>query len=291
MTKQLNLAASVKARLLNIAKEQQQPFDVVLIRYAQERLIYRLGISTYAERYILKGGLLVSLWLEDAKRQTRDADFLGTGDASEEYLVKVFTEIMQIEADDALRFDTAKLTATAIREETEYGGIRLHTQALIENTRISITIDIGFGDALTAQADKIEYPTLLDMPAPAVRAYPVSSVIAEKFQAMVDLGVANSRMKDYYDLWALPKEIQIAHDDLDAAISATFKRRKTEIPTERIEGLSEAFYADAAKQRQWRAYADSIELENVSLEEVANSIWNFIAASCNRLNTDSKRHD
>jgi Nucleotidyl transferase AbiEii toxin, Type IV TA system len=117
MTKQPNIAASVKARLLNIAKEQQQPFDVVLIRYALERLIYRLGISPYAERYILKGGLLVSLWLEDAKRQTRDADFLGSGDASEAYLVKVFTEIMQIEAEDALRFDTAKLTATAIREE------------------------------------------------------------------------------------------------------------------------------------------------------------------------------
>ncbi len=113
MTKQPNIAASVKARILNIAKEQQQPFDVILIRYALERLIYRLGISPYAERDILKGGLLVSLWLEDAKRQTRDADFLGSGDASEAYLVKVFTEIMQIEADDALRFDTDKLTRTS----------------------------------------------------------------------------------------------------------------------------------------------------------------------------------
>jgi hypothetical protein len=227
--------------------------------------------------------MLVTVWLDDDNRVTRDADFLGHGDASGEKLIADFREIMSVEAEDGLRFDIDALNATDIREEMEYGGIRLRTTAYLEKTRIPITIDIGFGDALADASQQLEYPTLLDMPAPHIRAYPPATVIAEKFQAMVDLGVANGRMKDYYDLWAVPKSLEIADADLDAAIAATFERRGTPIPAERPPGLSAEMADDPDKQRQWQAYAASIELDAIGLDTVIDGVWSLVGPSCNRL--------
>lgn len=278
-----NLAASVKQRLLNIARAQDQLFDVVLVRFALERLLWRLSISSHRDRFILKGGLLVTMWVEDEKRVTRDADFLGSGDAGEESLKAAFTEIMAIPGDDGIQFDTEGLTVTAIREDMEYGGTRLRTTAYLERTRIPVTLDIAFGDALADGPQALTYPTLLDMEAPEIRAYPPATVIAEKFQAMVALGIANSRMKDYYDLWAVPKTIAIAAEDLDAAIKATFDRRGTAIPADRPPGLSAEFVQDDPKQRQWRAYAASIELEGVALDTIVDAIWSLAGPSCARL--------
>lgn len=224
-----NLARSIKDRLLNLSRSEGRVFDVVLVRFALERLLYRLSQTHHRDRFVLKGGLLVTIWLEDDNRVTRDADFLGHGDASAAQLIADFREIMSVDAEDGLRFDVDALTATAIREELEYGGTRLRTTAYLERTRIPITIDIGFGDALADATKELDYPTLLDLPAPHVRAYPAETVIAEKFQAMVNLGILNGRMKDYYDLWALPRTLTIADDALDAAIAATFERRRTAI--------------------------------------------------------------
>lgn len=278
-----NLAASVKQRLLNISRAQAQLFDVVLVRFALERLLWRLSISSHRERFILKGGLLVTLWVEDEKRVTRDADFLGRGYAGEDSIEAAFTEIMAITGDDGITFDTKSLTVTAIREEMDYGGTRLRAMAYIERTRIPITLDIAFGDALAEVPQALTYPTLLDMAAPEIKAYPPATVIAEKFQAMVALGIANSRMKDYYDLWAIPRTIVIAAGQLDAAIKATFDRRGTAIPAERPPGLSAAFIQDETKQRQWRAYAASIELHGVTLARVVDAIWSLVGPSCARL--------
>jgi predicted nucleotidyltransferase component of viral defense system len=284
MAKQpVNLAASVRQRLLNIAREQGQVFDVVLVRYALERLLYRLSISSHRDRFILKGGMLVTLLVEDENRVTRDADFLGHGDASEDGLKATFAEIMGIAVEDGLEFDIEKLTVTAIREEMEYGGTRLKTTAFLERTRIPITLDIAFGDALAAAPNDIDYPTLLDMETPKIRAYPPATVIAEKFQAMVALGIANGRMKDYYDLWAIPKMISFKDEELDAAIAATFKRRRTDVPKDRPPGLSAAFVEDETKQRQWRAYAESVELKGVSLADVVETVWTLVGPSCQRL--------
>lgn len=278
-----NMAKSVKDRLLNIARQEGRVFDVLLVRFALERLLYRLSVSQHRDRFVLKGGMLVTVWVEDDNRVTRDADFLGHGDPDPERLAADFREIMAIESDDGLVFDLDALAATAIREEMEYGGTRLKTSAYLEKTRIPVTIDIGFGDAMADATQQLDYPTLLDLPAPNVRAYPPATVIAEKFQAMVALGVLNGRMKDYYDLWAIPRALEISDADLDAAITATFERRQTAIPTERPPGLSAEMVDDETKQRQWRAYAASVELENVSLESIIDKVWGLVGPSCARI--------
>ena len=151
-----NLAKSVKDRLLNISRREGRAFDVLLVRFALERLLYRLSVSEYRERFVLKGGMLVTAWIDDDNRVTRDADFLGYGDANPDNLVADFRAIMQIEGDDGLVFDADALVARAIREEMEYGGVRLKTAAYLERTRIPVTIDIGFGDAL---ADAAQHST------------------------------------------------------------------------------------------------------------------------------------
>lgn len=281
----VNIVASVKQRLLNLARAEGQLFDVLLVRFALERLLYRLANSKHRDRFILKGGMLVTLWLEEDNRTTRDIDFLGRGDANGESLKAAFAEIMSIECDDGLKFDIDKLSVTTIREEMEYGGTRLQTVAYLERTRIPITVDIAFGDALADGPTEVAYPSLLDMEAPKVRTYPPATVIAEKFQAMVALGRANSRMKDYYDLWAIPKTLTIDERELDDAIAATFARRRTAIPSERPDGLSAAFAGDELKQRQWRAYARSLELDGVSFDEVVEAVWALVAPSCGRLLT------
>ncbi|QCI93234.1 nucleotidyl transferase AbiEii/AbiGii toxin family protein [Novosphingobium sp. EMRT-2] len=279
----VNLAKSVKDRLLNISRREGRAFDVLLVRFALERLLYRLSVSEYRERFVLKGGMLVTAWIDDDNRVTLDADFLGHGDANPDKLVADFRAIMQIEGGDGLVFDAEGLVATAIREEMEYGGVRLKTAAYLERTRIPVTIDIGFGDALADAAQQLDYPTLLDLPVPHIRSYPPATVIAEKFQAMVALGVLNGRMKDYYDLWAIPRNLEIASEDLDVAIRATFERRGTPIPTERPPGLSAKMMEDETKQRQWRAYAASVELEGVGLNSIIDAVWNLVGPSCERL--------
>lgn len=278
-----NMAKSVKDRLLSIARRDGRVFDVLLVRFALERLLYRLSMSAHRDRFVLKGGMLVTIWVSDDNRVTRDADFLGHGDSNPDRLVSDFREIMGVESDDGLIFDIDALTATIIREDMEYGGVRLKTAAYLEKTRIPVTIDIGFGDALADAPQRLNYPTLLDLPAPQVRSYPPATVIAEKFQAMVALGVLNGRMKDYYDLWAIPRAISIPDDDLDAAIRATFERRATPIPSERPPGLSAEMIGDQGKQQQWRAYAASLELANVSLETIIDAVWDLVGPSCGRL--------
>lgn len=286
--KATNRAASIKQRLLNLARKEGRVYEVVLVRYALERLLYRLSISDQRDRFILKGGMLVTLWIDGGNRETRDVDFLGHGDPNHTKLQAVFAEILAIDADDGLVFDIDALKATAIREEMEYGGVRLRTNAFLERSRIPVTIDVGFGDAMTSAAEPFAYPSLLGMEAPQVRSYPPATVIAEKFQAMVALGVANGRMKDYFDLWAIPRALPIADADLDAAIRATFERRKTDIPVDRPPGLSATLLDDTTKQRQWRAFAQSIDLEGLSLKEVVDAVWALVGPSCARIHSIGK---
>ena len=278
-----NRAASIKQKLLNLAREQGRVYEVVLVRYALERLLYRLSISEHRDRFILKGGMLVTLWLENSNRETRDADFLGFGDADQGRLKADFAAVMQIPADDGLVFDHGGMTASAIREELEYEGVRLRTTALLENSRIPVTIDIGFGDAVAPAALPMNYPSMLGQESPAIQTYPPALVVAEKFQAMVALGLINGRMKDYFDIWAIAQSIAITDSDLDNAIRATFERRRTEIPAECPPGLSKRFVDDAAKQAQWRGYARTVSLDGVALADVVEAIWRLVGASCQRI--------
>ncbi len=281
-----NMAASVRQRLLNIAREKGRVFEVVLVAYGLERLITRLSISNQRNNFVLKGGMLVTLWTNDENRVTRDADFLGYGESTEDHLKAVFTEVMEIEVDDGLVFDVSALTSAPIREDQEYGGVRLKTTASIGSTRIPITIDIGFGDALAQAGDTIDYPSLLNMPSANIRAYPPEMVIAEKFQAIVTLGLANGRMKDFYDLWAIPNSQTIEPVNLEAAIRATFKRRNTVIPSVLPVGLSPEFVNDRQKITQWAAYAASIGASVPPLDVIVETIWSYIGPACKRLNSE-----
>lgn len=278
-----NMAASVKARLLTMAREQNRAFDLLLVRFALERLLFRLSLSSHRESYVLKGGMLVTQWLEHDNRETRDIDFLGFGPPDEAAITAVFAEIMTIETGDGLVFDVDALAASAIREEMEYGGIRLKTSAYLERTSIPVTLDVGFGDALADATRTIDYPSLLDMEQPKIRSYPPETVIAEKFQALVALGLANGRMKDFYDLWAVPKSLAIEQDALDAAIAATFERRETPIPQERPVGLSVAMAEDPAARQRWKAFLASLEQPHLDLGQVIDEIWTTLEPSCARL--------
>jgi len=275
-----NIAASVRQRLLNLARAEGRVFDVVLVAFGLERLIYRLSISPHRDRFVLKGGMLVTLWTADPGRFTRDVDFLGFGDDDEQQLQDIFADILSIESEDGLVFDTAEIAASEIREDQIYGGKRLKTTAYLGKTEIPITIDLGFGDALSEPSYEIEYASLLDFQPATIRAYSPATVIAEKFQAIVALGLANSRMKDFYDLWAIPKATGISTEDLASAIAATFARRNTAIPQSRPEGLTDAFTTSPAKVAQWTAYAESTSLEGITLNEIADGIWSFMEAAC-----------
>lgn len=263
-----NVAASVRARLLNLARETKRPLDQLLTRYALERLLYRLGRSEYRERYVLKGALLAATWFDSPHRPTRDVDFLALGDPSMDILLSRFREIASVVADDGLEYDVAALKAELIREAQDYGGVRLRTIATLAGARIPIVIDIGFGDATEPGLEEVDLPVLLDMPAPHVLAYPPETVIAEKFEAMVKFGLANSRLKDYYDVWALLATRQFDVARLSGAITATFERRGTALPTATPDALTLAFAADAARKSQWLAFMQNVEREAPSLDIV-----------------------
>ena len=278
-----NLAASVKTRLLNLAREEGRNFDILLVRFALERLLFRLAQSEHRDRYVLKGGMLVTHWLDHNNRETRDMDFLGFGPDDQETLRAIFAGVMSIGADDGLVFDTDALAASPIREETEYGGIRLKTSAYLERTRIPITLDVGFGDALADAGQFIDYTSLLGMERPNIRSYPPETVIAEKFQAVVALGLANGRMKDFYDMWAVPRTLAISEAGLDAAIAATFARRETPVPSECPPGLSDEMATDAAARQRWRAYIASLDHPKLPFSDVLAEIWASLSPSCARL--------
>jgi len=278
-----NIAASVKQRLLNMAREHGRNFDILPVRFALERLLLRLSKSEYRDRYILKGGTLVTQWFDHDNRETRDLDFLGFGSDEPDAVKSTFAEIMRIEANDGLIFDIEGMSASPIREAMEYGGLRLRTVAYLEKTRVPVVLDIGFGDALADSGQSIEYPSLLDMERPNIRSYPPASVLAEKFQAVVALGLANGRMKDFYDLWALPRALAIDPAALDQAIAATFERRETPVPSDRPAGLSEAMGRDPTAQRRWDAYMASLELPTPGFQEVLDEIWRLLEPSCMRI--------
>lgn len=271
-----NIGASVRAQLLQLSRQSGQSFELVLTRFALERLLFRLGQSRHSNRFVLKGAMLFMSWFDDPHRGTRDLDLLGFGDPEPEEMLETFREILADAANDGVSFDVGALRVDRIREDVDYGGLRLKTTASISGARISLSIDIGFGDALEPGAEMLDYPTLLDFPAPRLRAYARETVIAEKFQAMVALGRANSRMKDFYDIWILSRSFAFHDDRLPRAIAATFARRGTPIPTELPDALTPAFAADEQKQRQWKAFAEDVALDPGDLTNVIGDIAEFL---------------
>ena len=279
-----DVAASVKSRLLNLSREQEQDFQRVLVSYGLERLLYRLSISDHRERYVLKGGMLVTLWTIDPGRFTQDIDFLAFGHDDEERLLADFTDILGQDAEDGLTFDLNALTAAPIRDDQVYGGMRLKTTAYLKTTQIPIVIDLGFGDAITAPEYEIDYGSLLGMPSATVRAYSPETVMAEKFQAVIALGIVNSRMKDYYDLYAIPRSVEITEEALAKAIKSTFERRETDIPLQRPAGLSSEYSQDTIRQTQWVAYSAGTDVASLTLDHICDDIWARLEPICAKAN-------
>ncbi|MDK9720407.1 MAG: nucleotidyl transferase AbiEii/AbiGii toxin family protein [Rhodospirillales bacterium] len=250
-SKATNIGASVRARLTKMARDKGVNLEVLLVRYTLERLLYRLGRSKHRNRFILKGAMLQTVWLEDPFRPTRDLDLLAHGDSEPEQVKAAFLEILSIDSDDGIVFDMEALMVEPIREQSDYGGLRVETTARLASARTKIQIDLGFGDAVTPQASEIDYPVLLDSPAPRIRAYPKETVVAEKLQAIVALGATNGRMKDFYDLWMMSKHFAFDGALLARAVAATFERRQTPIPEETPVGLSREFAMDAEAIKRW----------------------------------------
>lgn len=278
-------AAELRKQLLRLRRTRQEDFQVTLSRYGVERLLYRVSKSRFADSFILKGAMLVGTWTAVPHRATRDVDFLGLGEAEPERLVAAFRELAATDGgDDAVVYDPNSVRAEEIREDDRYGGVRLRINADFGGARVPIQIDVGFGDAVEPAAEWMEYPTLLDLPAPRIRAYTRYSVVSEKLEAIVALGMLNSRMKDFYDLWMLSREFDFDGAKLAMAIRATFDRRRTPLPTELPPALGEEFVGDAAKQVQWRAFGSRGQLrdDEVSFEEAVQGVrafaWPVMAA-------------
>jgi predicted nucleotidyltransferase component of viral defense system len=271
-----DIGASVRTRLINIERERVQDFQLLLIRYALERLLYRLSISQYRDRFILKGALLLTTWFDVPHRPTRDLDLLGHGEATAEAIRQVWLEVLSIAADDGMEFDVEGLQVGPIREDMKYGGFRMRTKATLAVARIPITVDVGFGDATEPGPEEIDLPVLLEFPAPHLRAYPRESVVAEKYHAMVELGLVNSRMKDFYDVWLLGRTQAFDLDRLARAIAATFRRRGTEFPAGIPDAFTPAFYENSSKQKQWAAFIRDLEVGAPALAVVVPEVAAFL---------------
>ncbi len=250
-----NMAASVRQRLANRARERGETFDIVLTRYALERLLFRLGQSEHRDCFILKGAMLFSLWTDTPYRETRDLDLLGSGSNDVRHLGETFRSLCVLSVtDDGVMFDPDSVQAEPMREEENYAGGRVRLVATIAGARLSLQIDIGFGDAVTPAPEEISYPALLPFPAARIRAYPKETVVAEKYEALVSLGMTNSRMKDFYDLWVMSSTFAFDGEVLAAAVGATFSRRQTALPEAVPLAMTAAFAQDRQKDVQWSSF-------------------------------------
>lgn len=276
----INVAASVKQRLLNRARANKEDFNLLLTKYGLERVLYRISKSQHQDIFILKGALLFEIWTDQTHRPTRDADFLSKGNNSPERFQKIFQEICKVEVeDDGIVFDPNSVEAERIKEDEDYEGLRVTFVGYLESARLPVQIDIGFGDAISSDPVQATFPTLVENPAPVLLTYPRETVIAEKFEALVKLGIANTRMKDFHDLKTLSELFSFGGKSLSEAIRRTFERRKTPLPGADLPtALTEAFYHDPTKQKQWDAFVakNKLYINPINLEEVVTGIKRFV---------------
>ncbi len=268
-----NIAASIHARLLSRAKQRNEEFNLVLTRYAIERFLYRLSKSAACESFCLKGALLFDLWFDVPHRPTHDADFLSFGEQDVNALTTVIQETCTVAADDGIVFHAASINIAEIRKQARYGGLRVSLIATLGNARCAVRLDFGFGDAVTPGPENASYPVMLEgMPPALLKVYPRATVIAEKLEALVSLGMTNSRMKDYFDLHILLRDAATDSVLIGDAIYATFRRRGTELPNQTPVGLSDEFAIDANKCTQWQAFLRKNGLADMSLVNVVEII-------------------
>lgn len=262
-------AASVRARLLNVAKATGTDFNLVLVRFALERLLFRLSTSAHSDRFVLKGALLFTLWYDLPHRATRDADLLGFGPSDTGSMASVFRDIASVAVDDGIVFDPTSVRVGVIRKDAGYGGVRVSLNGKLANARCVAQVDVGFGDAVTPGPTDAVYPVLLDdLPAPRLRTYPVYTVVAEKLHAIVVLGMVNSRLKDYLDLVVIMEREALDEPTLALAIAATFQRRGTALPNAPPVGLSDEFALDPTRIALWQSLLKKNDIAHRPLVDV-----------------------
>lgn len=275
-----NAGHSVYSKLLNISKIKTEDFSYILNRYGAERFLYRLSVSQYSQKFLLKGASLFLVWQKNSFRVTRDTDLLGIGEYTLERLIEIFKEICLIETvqDDGIEFLPETVIGMPIRAEMEYGGFRINLEGRVHSAKVTLQMDIGFGDIVIPSPEKVSYPALLDFEAPVLSAYTRYTVVAEKFEAIVRLGIANSRIKDFYDLWVLKNSFEFSPEILQKAIAETFKRRKTQIPNSIPVAFTPKFYDDPQKTAQWKAFVKKTKAEtgNSSFAQIVSEISAFI---------------
>lgn len=279
-TVHLNIAVSIRQRLLNVAQKQGVDFQQVLVRFALERILYRLTQSEHADRFLLKGALLFTLWYDMPHRATRDADLLGFGASDLTSVAATFRDIAAVAVDDGIAFDPASITVEQIRKEAGYGGVRVIIASQLANARCKTQIDVGFGDAVTPAPMDAVYPVLLtNLPAPRLRAYPPHTVIAEKLHAIALLGMTNSRLKDYFDLSVLLQRETLDGYVLAQAIKATFERRGMSVPYAVPLGLTDEFAYDPSRQSLWLAFLKKNELPHEPLSVIVERLRSSLATA------------
>ena len=273
-----NKPASIRARLMNIARAEGVDFDALLLRYFQERFLYRLSISEFSDHLVLKGGLLLICLKIPRSRPTKDIDFLAEqvkNDPVElEYIIR---EIVEISCDDGARFNTSSITSECIKENADYEGIRLKVDATLGQARKRLQMDIGFGDIIIPEAKLMDFPTLLEEKPPKLKVYSIESIISEKFEAMVKLAMVNSRMKDFYDVYSLSLSHNFQGNRLKKAIESTFQKRKTSLSDNPLAFRPE-FHKDKGRQKQWIAFLRKSRLYDVNKEfsEIMERITIFL---------------
>ncbi len=290
-----NLPASVHHRLLNLAKEAKRPFNELLQYYTMERFLFRLSNSPFADRFVLKGALMLRVWDLSRARPTVDIDMLGRTANTVENLVEIIRQCLSVEvAEDGIQFDPGSVLGEPITVEKKYQGVRVRVRGTLGNARLSLQLDFGFGDVVVPGPVWIDYPQLLDFGPPHLLGYTPESVIAEKFQALVELELANTRLKDFYDLWKLSQTLTFDSEVLMQAITATFQQRGTPLPTTLPLALTEAFYDDPPRQAQWKGFLRRarLEAEAIPLAEVASLIAEFLLPLTQAAATNSpfKKH-
>lgn len=275
-----NVAHSVRDRLRKVATARSEEFNFVLLRYALERLLYRLSKSRHESEFVLKGAMLFAVWSKHPHRATKDLDLLGSGAPDLERLAAVFREVATLSVDDdGVVFEPGSVRAKRIKEDAEYEGVRVTLEGKIGSAKLAVQVDVGFGDSVTPPPLTIAFPTLLAFPAPTIRAYAKETTVAEKLHAMVSLGMANTRMKDFFDIWFLCREFEFQGQPLVDAIRATFLKRQTPIPEQAPIALTDAFALDGAKRVQWSAFLDrsGIVEKAATLPEVVRIIAPFLS--------------
>jgi len=282
-----NIQASIRARLQNKAKETNRPFAEIMQYYAMERFLYRFSRSKYADKFILKGALLFTVWKVPDRRTTLDIDFLARYDNKVASIEAVVMDICSVPVDsDGLIFDSETVQGRKIKEDADYEGVRVKFIGFLGRSRIHMQIDVGFGDIIFPKPQAIDYPTILSLPKPHFKGYPIESVVSEKFEAMVKLGLLNSRMKDFYDIWLMIRQFNFNGLDLAEALKRTFEHRKTNLPAGKPLFAEEIYDEKSDRQTLWKTFLRKGNIKHApeKLAITAKEIENFLIKPLDAIN-------